>query len=148
MIHYHDATDRRHFPTACYRGAGFQEDLSRREEVPLAGGAEPAQKFCFVRGQESQSANVYYWHYTLEPPDSAGLSPLQRAYEACAVRRPSLTVQVFTSRARTPEQLARVAEFVRLVDDKLRAYLPPGARRGNDSLPYIDLRPPRTATKR
>jgi exosortase len=146
MIHYHDATDRRHFPTACYRGAGYQEDLSGRQELPLVGGECPAEKFCFTRGQDDLS-NVYYWHYTLEPPDSVGLSALQRIHEAWTVRRPSLTVQVFTT-AHTPEQLARVADFVRLVDQELQAHLPPGARRGNDSLPAIDLRAPRTDTKR
>jgi len=148
MIHYHDATDRRHYPTACYRGAGFQEDLAGHQELPLEGGLAPVVKFCFTRGQDAASCNnVYYWHYTLEPPGSVGLSPLQRIHEAWTVRRPSLTVQVFTT-ARTPDQLARVAEFVGLVDERLQAHLPPGARRGNEGLPGIDLRAPRTGTKR
>jgi exosortase len=148
MIHYHNATDRRHFPTGCYRGAGYQEDLSERQE--LAGPAEqaPITKFCFTKGPERRYvSNVYYWHYTLEPPDTVGLSPLQRIHETWSVRRPSLTVQVFTT-ARTPEQLARVAEFVRLVDEQLHAHLPPGARRGSESLPVTDLGVPRTETKR
>jgi exosortase len=149
MIHYHNATDRRHFPTGCYRGAGWKEDLSGREEVPLTGDGAPAQKFCFTKGAEPVYAvnNVYYWHYTLDLPDGLGLSLAQRMHEAWSVRRPSLTVQVFTD-ARTPGPLSRVAEFVRLVDDALQAHLPPGARRGNDSLPITDLRAPRTGTRR
>jgi exosortase len=148
MIHYHDATDRRHFPTACYRGAGYAEDATGHGELSLTGGAPPAQKFCFTRGRDPVSVNnVYYWHYTLEPPDTVGLSALQRIHEAWAVRRPSLTVQVLTT-AHTSQQLVRVAKFVQLVDEKLQDHLPPGARRGNEGLPGIDLRAPRNATKR
>jgi exosortase/archaeosortase family protein len=147
MIHYHDATDRRHFPAGCYRGAGFSEDPSEHQEVAAGAGA-PIEKFCFTKGLDrGYVSNVYYWHYTLEPPDQVGLSALQRVHQRWSVRRPSLTVQVFTT-ARTPEQLARVAEFVRLVDTRLHdALLPPGARRGSDSLPVTDLRAPRTGTK-
>jgi exosortase len=156
MIHYRDATDRRHFPTGCYRGAGYQEDLAERQDltVPGDGGAAPIEKFCFTKGSGRRYvSNVYYWHYTLEPPDTVGLSPLQRIHQKWSVRRPSLTVQVFAAPqtpgqlSYTPEQLARVAEFVRLVDQQLHAHLPPGARRGSDSLPVTDLRAPRTGTK-
>jgi exosortase len=134
MIHYHDATDRRHFPTGCYGSAGFQEDVARDGEVPLAGGEVPARKFCFIQPKDTDAVtNVYYWHYSLELPESLALSPLQRIHEAWAVRRPSLTVQV-TTPAHTPEQLARVADFVRLVDEQLQVHLPPGARRDNDEL--------------
>jgi exosortase len=147
MIHYRDATDRRHFPTGCYRGAGYQEDFSERQELPVGQDEAPVEKFCFTKGPDrGYVSNVYYWHYTLDPPDTVGLSLLQRIHQRWSVRRPSLTVQVFTT-ARTPEQLARAAEFVRLVDDKLHAHLPPGARRGSDSLPVTDLRAPRIGTK-
>jgi exosortase len=147
MIHYHDATDRRHFPTACYRGVGCQEDQSQRDEIALANGEAPAQKYRFTRGKDqAEACNVYYWHYTLEPPESLGLSPLQRIHEAWAIRRPSVTVQI-TTRGQAPAQLERVAEFVRLVDEELQSHLPPGARRGNESLPAIDLRAPRTGTR-
>ncbi len=119
MIHYHNATDRRHFPTGCYRGAGYQEDFSERQELAVPGGEAPVEKFCFTKGPDrGYVSNVYYWHYTLEPPETVGLSLLQRVHEKWSVRRPSLTVQVFTT-AQTPEQLSRVAEFVRLVDEKL-----------------------------
>jgi exosortase/archaeosortase family protein len=154
MIHYHDATDRRHFPTGCYRGAGYQEEASERQDLDVPGDPAPVEKFCFTKGLGRRYvSNVYYWHYTLEPPDTVGLSLLQRIHQKWSVRRPSLTVQVFAARttteqrAFTPEQEARVAEFVRLVDEQLHAHLPPGARRGSDSLPVTDLRAPRTGTK-
>jgi exosortase len=146
MIHYRDATDRRHFPTTCYLHHGCQEEVDQRREVDVPGGA-PVEKFCFTKPADGvYVSNVYYWHYTLEPPDTIPLSFLQRVYQAWCVRRPSLTVQVFTT-AKTPEQLARVDEFVRLVDAELHAHLPPGARRGSESLPVTELRAPRTATK-
>jgi exosortase len=146
MIHYRDATDRRHFPTGCYRGAGYQEDAAERQELPVGKDEAAITKFCFTKGSDQRYvSNVYYWHYTLEPPDSVGLSLLQRIHQRFAVRRPSLTVQVFT-KANKPEELARVADFVRLVDENLHAHLPPGARRGSESLPVLDLRAPRTGT--
>jgi hypothetical protein len=147
MIHYHNATDRRHFPIGCYRGAGYDEDAAGRRDLEADGGP-PITKFCFTKGADRQYvSNVYYWHYTLEPSDAIPLSVLQRIYQRWSVRRPSLTVQVFTT-AKTPEQLARVDEFVRSVDAELRAHhLPPGARRGSESLPVTDLRAPRTGTK-
>ncbi len=154
MIHYHDATDRRHFPTGCYRGAGYTEDPNGRKDLTVGADPEPVAKFSFTKGQEAgYVSSVFYWHYTLEPPATIPLSPLQRIYQRWSVRRPSLTVQVFTN-ATTPAQMARVEEFVKLVDDELHgsgdpkhAHLPPGARRGSESLPVTDLRAPRTGSK-
>jgi hypothetical protein len=89
------------------------------EDRSLTAGLAPAQKYQFTRGpDQAEACNVHYRHYTLETPDSLGLSSLQRIHEAWAIRRPSLTVQVFT-RAEGAAQLDRVAEFVWLVDERL-----------------------------
>ena len=96
MIHYHNATDRRHFPTGCYRGQGYQEDFSERQELAVAGGEAPVEKFCFTKGADrGYVSNVYYWHYTLEPPETVGLSLLQRIHGVVRFHASSLTVQVF-----------------------------------------------------
>ncbi len=139
MVHYRDGRDRRHHPLICYKVAGYTEEPGGHQAVPLAGEGSPAQRFCFTRGEDrGYPTYVYYWHYTFEPPDAPGLSAWQRLHAQWAVR-PSLTVQVFTA-ARSPEELDRAAEFARLVDDRLKAHLPPGARRGSETLPITTRR--------
>jgi hypothetical protein len=133
MVHFRDGQDRQHHPLICYQVAGFTEVPSGREALPLDGNGSPAQRFCFTRGGDARYGSyVYYWHYTFEP-DVPGLSLLQRLHAAWAVH-PSLTVQVFTA-AQTPEGLSEAAAFVRQVDRELQAFLPPGARRGSETLP-------------
>jgi hypothetical protein len=138
MVHYRNGRDREHHPRICYEVLGCVEDPRGNQAVRMDEPGAPAQRFCFTRRDEpGYLSYVYYWHYTFEP-DVAGLSWLQRAHAEWAVH-PSLTVEVFTT-ARTPEQLDKAAEFVRLVDQELRAHLPPGARRGNDILPITARR--------
>jgi hypothetical protein len=132
MVHFKDGQDRRHHPRICYKVAGFQEDLSQHQEVELAGGLGKAQRFCFTRG--GARSYVYYWHYTLEPDEAEQLSPLQTIHQAVGVRRPSLTIQVFTN-AQVPEHLDKVAEFVREADRRLQGHLPRNARRSSGLLP-------------
>jgi hypothetical protein len=50
-----------------------------------------------------------------------------------------MTVEVFTT-AWTPEQFGQAGELSRLVDQELRAHLPPGARRGSEILPITARR--------
>lgn len=139
MVHFRNGEDRRHHPLICYKVAGCTERPSGRAELPLEGEGAPARRFSFTRQDDGRYASyVYYWHYTLEPPDELGLSALQRLHEERAVRRPSLTVQVYTA-AQAPDQLGRVEEFVRRVDRELQAHLPPGARRGSDVVPVKEV---------
>jgi exosortase len=138
MVHFRNGRDREHHPRICYDVAGCTEDRRGLGVVPMEGAGAPAQRFCFTRPDDpGYLSYVYYWHYTFEP-DVAGLYWLQRAHAEWAVH-PSLTVEVFTT-ARTPQQLDKAAEFVRLVDQELRAHLPPGARRGNEILPITARR--------
>jgi exosortase len=138
MVHFRDGEDRQHHPLICYQVAGWLEDRQGRKIEPLGDG-EPAQRFCFTRSDATRYASyVFYWHYTFEPPDAPEWTWLQRLH-AHRLVHPSLTVQVFTD-ARTPEQLDQAAQFVRLVDQQLQAYLPPGARRGSDTLPITITR--------
>src|SRR5262249_38414778 len=136
MVHYCDGRDREHHPVTCYLQIGCTEDRSAFEVMPLDGDGGPCRRFAFTRESDPNYLSyVYYWHYTFEPPEDARLSPLQRLPARCAVR-PSLTVEVFTS-ARTPRQLGEAAEFVRWVDRELKGRLPPGARRGSETLPLV-----------
>jgi exosortase len=138
MVHFRNGKDREHNPRICYEVIGCVENPAGHQDVQMEGSAASAQRFCFARRDESRYLSyVYYWHYTFEP-DVAGLSWLQRLHAEWAVR-PSLTVEVFTT-ARTPEQLDKAAEFVRLVDQELQAHLPPGARRGSEILPITARR--------
>jgi len=138
MVHFRNGQDRLHHPRVCYSVVGCTEDPRGHQDLPMDGSGQAAQRFCFTKRQEAgYPSYVYYWHYTFEP-DVAGLSWLQRVHAEWAVR-PSLTVEVFTT-ARTPEQLDQSAEFVRLVDQKLQAFLPPGARRGSETLPITARR--------
>ncbi len=131
MVHFRNGQDRLHHPRICYLMTGCTEEPRGHETVPMAGAGQTAQRFCFTKGNEAGYLSyVYYWHYTFEP-DVAGLSWLQRVRAEWAVR-PSLTVEVFTS-ARTPDQLNQSADFVRLVDQQLQAYLPPGAQGKRDA---------------
>jgi exosortase len=133
MVHFRNGEDRNHHPLICYKVAGCSEEPSGRLALPMKTG-DPIQRFGFTRGDErSYPSYVYYWHYTFEPADEAGLSVVQRLHADWAVR-PSLTVQVFTT-AQAPEQLDQVADFVRRVDEQLQAHLPPGAHRGSETLP-------------
>ena len=137
MVHFHDRRDREHHPRICYEVAGCVEDPRGQQALPLDEPGAPAQRFCFTRRDDSRYLSyVYYWHYTFEAP--AGLSALQDLHAAWAVR-PSLTVEVFTT-PRSPEELDRAAEFVRLVDRQLKSHLPPGARRGSEALPITARR--------
>jgi exosortase len=132
LVHYRDGTDRNHHPPICYKVAGFTCDPAGEER--LACGDQPAAiaRFCFHRGRER--VHVFYWHYTFEPPDAASATALQRIHQHQGRRLPSLTAGVTTT-AQTPEELDRVAQFVQLVDGQLlRDCLPPGTRRGCDTL--------------
>jgi exosortase len=134
MVHFRDAQDRNHHPLICYSVSGCTEQAGVRQTVPMAGPGSPAQRFCFTRASDAGYLSyVYYWHYTLEPPDVPGLSLPQRLH-ANWVKRPSLTVQVSTA-GRTAEELDQASQFVRLVDERLRSHLPPGARRGSETYP-------------
>jgi len=136
LVHFRTGEDRQHHPVICYSVAGCEQDPKGHDTVTMAGDGGPAQRFCFTKGHNLRY--VFYWHYTFEPPDAPEWSWLQRLH-ARRLAHPSLTVQVSTD-ARTPEQLEQAAQFVRLVDRQLQAHLPPGARRGSDTLPIVITR--------
>ncbi len=136
MVYFKDGRDRRHHPIICNEVAGAKHDAAGDDLVDM-GGPGHARRFCFTRG--GFRSYVYYWHYTLEPVGGEQLSPLQSIHQDLGVRRPSLTVEVFTN-AQAPEHLEKVAEFVRDMDRKLQAHLPQGASRGSDVLPVKYVR--------
>jgi exosortase len=137
--HFRNAEDRRHHPKICFDVGGWTEDPEPNEPeankrvVLEPADTAPARRFCFTR--PDAKSYVYYWHYTFVPENNATLSPLQRLHDDVEVRRPSLTAQVFGAprdQARKVEDLERLAEFVRKVDQELQQHLPPSARRGSD----------------
>jgi exosortase/archaeosortase family protein len=136
MIHSSDGGDRRHHPRICFQVAGFTEDSARRETCLFDDQSASPVRFCFTRGNSCRY--VYYWHYTFEPSEGEELTALQRLSQECGVRRPSLTVEIFTD-AQNPVHLGEVGKFVEVVDRQLKDYLPPGARRGSDTLPVRQL---------
>jgi exosortase len=130
LVYHRDGSDRAHHPLVCYRVAGYAEDPAGRESVPLDDDGAPLRRFRFVRPGERLT--VFYWHYTLEPSETGGLSSLQFLHQRLRYRLPSVTVQLVAT-AETPE--ARLTEFARQVDRQLRQdCLPAGARRGSDLL--------------
>lgn len=137
MVHFKDASDRRHHPLICYKVAGCDEDPSQRQELDFEGQDGKIARFSFTR--DGGRSYVYYWHYTLEPTGVERLGPLQDLHQRVAVRRPSVTIQVHTN-GYAPEHLEKVAAFVRLVDAHLQECLPQGARRGCEALPVKFVR--------
>jgi exosortase len=146
MVHFKDGRDRRHHPLVCCKVEGYEEEPRRHSAVDMEDDGPPVQRFCFTA--RGIGIYVYYWHYTLEPGDSEGLSPLQRLHQEFGLRRPSLTVQVW-SWGRTEAELEAADAFVRAVDRELQGYLPPGgARRGSETVPITVIGPQRAPATR
>src|SRR5262249_10654551 len=139
VIHFRDGKDRRHHPEICYKVAGKTEDRAAGARVDVGDPEAVVERFCFS-GNDDRSS-VYYWHYTLEPPAAAEVSPLRRIYQRRARPLPTVPLAVFTTPL-SPPDLDRTAAFVRLADQALRRCLPPGARMGSDVLPIRLLSAP------
>ena len=132
MVSSKDGSDRAHHPEVCMAVAGRPEDREGREFVAVDGHSCPVQQFRF--GSQADSQWVYYWHYTLAPPDEEGSSALRRLHRRLHWRSPSVTIEVFVP-GQSPGMRAQAQEFVRLVDAALQKNLPRTAVRGNQRAP-------------
>ncbi|MBN2577850.1 MAG: EpsI family protein [Pirellulales bacterium] len=128
--------DRGHNPEVCMRAGGMSENPRGRAAFSVAGHPEPIQQYLFGRQGEVGGVLVFYWYYTLTPPQDASSSPLQRAYQRCQRRASSLTVEVFSPMA-AEQDVASAREFVCLLDQSLQALLPRGVVRGSKRMPVF-----------
>jgi len=92
------------------------------------------------QGPAGDSQWVFYWHYTLPPPDNSELHPWQRIYQRLRHRPSSITVEVFAPE-NSPSDVEFARQFVRLVDAALRAHVGPTAIRGSDRLQVTVVEP-------
>jgi exosortase len=131
-----EGADRGHHPEVCMRVAGKPEDLPARRELVVDGGGAPIQRYRFGRPGDYQW--VFYWHYTLPPPEDSGVHPLQRLYQRLRKRPSSLTIEVFAPE-RSPDDVRYVEEFVRQIDETVRHHVGPAGVRGSRRLPVTVL---------
>lgn len=132
MVYSTVGKDRGHHPEVCMMVAGKQEDTRVRQTFNVAGHDEPVQQFRFLDTHGSQW--VFYWHYTLLPPENENISGIQRRYQRMHKRPSSLTIEVFA-----PERLQAdgegAREFVKLLDASLQDIVGGTAVRGSKRIP-------------
>lgn len=137
MAYSRDGEDRGHHPEVCMAVAGRPEDPSARQTVACPGHAAPLQQFRF--GVPGDQQWVYYWHYTLVPPQTSQTTDLQRFYQRLHRRPASVTLEVFAPESQpTDGQEAR--EFALLLDGAMQSHLGPTAVRGSKRLPVTVIR--------
>lgn len=144
LVYSRKGEDRGHHPEVCMAVAGRPEDVAGRAELPLPGHPAPVQQYRF--GTQGNRQWVYYWHYTLLPEQTTGLSDLQRFYQRLHKRPASLTLEVFAPE--TSEDDGRQArEFVALLDSAIQSHLGGNPVRGSRRTPVTVIRtedPPAT----
>ena len=133
--------DRNHHPEVCMIAAGKREDRAVRQTCPVEGSGEPVEQYRF-QGPAGDSQWVFYWHYTLPPPDNSELHPWQRIYQRLRHRPSSITVEVFAPE-NSPSDVEFARQFVRLVDASLKEHVGPTAIRGNRRLQVTVVEPDR-----
>lgn len=143
LVYSGEGADRGHHPEVCMAVAGKPEVPAGRAEVSLPGHPAPVQQYLF--GARGDQQWVYYWHYTLLPPQGAELSDLQRFYQRLHRRPSSLTLEVFAPElSESDGEHAR--EFVALLDAAIQSHLGPTAIRGSRRTPVTVIE--RQATPR
>ena len=117
--------------------AGKREDRAARRTCHVGPG-EPVQQYRFT-GPLDRPQWVFYWHYTLEPPEQQ-LSNVQRLYQRLRRRPSSVTIEVFAPED-SPRSSELAQQFVRLVNQALSQQLGSDAVRGSDRLPVTIVDP-------
>jgi hypothetical protein len=133
--------DRNHHPEVCMVAAGKVEDRAVRQTCPVEGAGDPVEQYRFT-GPAGDRQWVFYWHYTLPPPDEGQLHPLQRLYQRLRHRPSSITVEVFAP-DNSPADVESARQFVRLVDAALREHVGPTAIRSSSRLNVTVVEPDR-----
>lgn len=126
------AADRGHHPEVCMAVLGKPENRALRGLLPVPGDEAPVQRLHF--GQTGERTWAFYWHYALPRADAQQRSLLQRIYRAARQLPPSVTLEVFAEDD-APAALLGVEQFVAAIDDAVRPWAGPHARRGNARLP-------------
>jgi EpsI family protein len=141
LAYSRDGADRGHHPEVCMAVAGKPEDREARKTLFVAGHPAPVQQYRFGRPGEYEL--VFYWYYTMFPPEQEGISPVQRLYQRLRRRPASLTIEVFAPE-QSPEDAEAARRFVRLLDGAIQEHLPPTAVRGSRRIPVtvVDRPPP------
>lgn len=129
--------DRGHHPEICMQVAGKPEDKSARKTCEVPGHAAPVQQYLF--GVPGDRQWVFYWHYTLQPPDSDS-HWIKRTYQRLRQRPASVTIEVFAP-CMDDESSTAAQEFVRMVDAALQSQLGDRAVRGSRRLPVTIIAP-------
>ena len=120
--------DQYHYPSVCMKGAGWDEDESRRSirEIELGADSKISIHQLYYSKDEDRST-VFYWYYLIgeDPIDRAmrGLSQYARVFLR-GRQNPSLTVELFSYK-RDPDQ-KRLLEFNELVAKELSKWMPAG----------------------
>lgn len=134
MIYSTVGKDRGHHPDVCMTVAGKQEDESLRQTFPVDGHPEPVQQYRFIDAEGSQW--VFYWHYTMLPPENATISTMQRRYQRRHKRPSSLTIEVFApERLEVEGDVEGAREFVKLLDAEIQSFVGSNAVRGSKRIP-------------
>lgn len=132
IVYSRDGEDRGHHPEVCMAVAGKPEDTAGRRTCVVPGHPVPVQQYRFGRPGDQQL--VFYWHYTLPPPDRAEVDSIQRSYQQLRRRPSSVTLEVFAPEF-SDEDAEFARQFVSLVDAAIQQHVGPSAIRGSQRLP-------------
>ena len=133
--------DRNHHPEVCMVAAGKVEDRAVRQVCPVEGAGDPIEQYRYA-GPSGDRQWVFYWHYTLPPPEQVQLRPLQKLYQRLRHRPSSITIEVFAP-DNSPTDVDSARKFVQLVDAALRKHVGPTAIRGSNRLQVTVVEPDR-----
>lgn len=137
MVYSRSAGDRKHHPEICMREAsGYQQDFRADGIVYLDEEKKrPVQRMVFHTGGGTKTA-VYYWHYSFEPTNTAGLSFLQLLQQKMSNPVPSITVQVASTAPLAELKESVEKSLLPLIDATMqRDFIPFPNRVGCDRLP-------------
>ncbi len=142
MVYSRSAGDRKHHPEICMREAsGYQQDFKADGIVYLDKEQKrPVQRMAFHTGSGVKTT-VYYWHYSFEPANTAGLSFLQLLQQKLSSPVPSITVQVASTAPLADLKEAVEKGFLPLLDTTMQqSFVPFPNRVGCDRLPVSFVR--------
>jgi EpsI family protein len=133
-----DGKDRGHHPEICLDVQGMAEDHRGEAQLEVDTEQHPAPIQQFLYRNTDRALYMYYWHYTLRPPQQENIDDLQRLYQRMQRRCSSMTIEVSTYDI-SPEARERTVAFVEAVDRALQKDLPPLAVRGSNRTPVRRL---------
>jgi hypothetical protein len=137
IVYSGTGADRGHHPEVCMMVAGKPEDRQARRTCELDSAGVPAQQYRF--GTPGSFETVYYWYYTLVPPQSPEVDAFQRLYQRLSFRPASVTIEIFAPELDT-EDARYASEFAKLLDRHFQQHLGPTAVRGNQRSPVVVVR--------